>query len=60
MPEPRRLDSREAGFAAALEALLAFESAQDDAVDRAVADILEAVRRRGDEALLEFTRRFDR
>jgi histidinol dehydrogenase len=60
VPEPRRLDSREPGFAAALEALLAFESAQDDAVDRAVADILEAVRRRGDEALLEFTRRFDR
>ena len=60
MPEPRRLDSRDPGFATALDALLAFEAAQDDAVDRAVAQILDAVRLRGDEALLEFTRRFDR
>jgi histidinol dehydrogenase len=60
MAEPRRLSSRDPGFEAQLEALLAFEAAQDDGVDRAVAEILAAVQSRGDEALLEYTRRFDR
>jgi len=58
--EPRRLSSRDPGFDAELAALLAFEGAQDEAVDRAVAEILEGVRNRGDDALIEFTRRFDR
>ena len=56
----RRLDSRAAGFDAALEALVAFESAQDPAIDAAVADIVADVRARGDAALLEYTARFDR
>ena len=60
MAEPRRLSSRDPGFDAELAALLAFEGAQDEAVDRAVAEILEGVRNRGDDALIEFTRRFDR
>ena len=60
MAEPRRLSSAQPGFEAALEALLAFETAQDEGVDRAVAGILEAVRSRGDAALLEYTARFDR
>ena len=60
MPEPRRLSSRDPGFEAELAALLAFEGAQDESVDRVVADILREVQRRGDEALVEFTRRFDR
>lgn len=60
MPEPRRLSSRDPGFEAELEALLAFEGAQDESVDRVVADILREVQQRGDEALVEFTRRFDR
>ncbi|MBK8322639.1 MAG: histidinol dehydrogenase [Betaproteobacteria bacterium] len=60
MPEPRRLTTRDDDFDAKLDALLAFETAQDDSVDRAVADILENVRRRGDEALLEYTGKFDR
>jgi histidinol dehydrogenase len=58
--EPRRLASDAPGFEAELEALLAFESAQDPAVDRAAAEILEAVRTRGDAALIEYTARFDR
>jgi histidinol dehydrogenase len=58
--EPRRLSSADAGFDAALERLLAFEAAQDEAVERATAQILEAVRTRGDEALVEYTTRFDR
>jgi len=58
--DPRRLSSGDPGFEAELAALLAFEGAQDEGVDRAVAAILEDVRRRGDEALVECTRRFDR
>ena len=47
-------------FASSLDALIAFESAQDPAVDAAVAAIIADVRARGDEALVEYTRRFDR
>jgi len=57
--EPRRLSTRDAGFEAAFGGLLAFEAAQDEEVDRATASILDAVRARGDAALLEFTQRFD-
>jgi len=56
----RRLDTRAPGFEAELRTLLAFESAQDPAVEAAVAAILDEVKARGDEALLEYTRRFDR
>ena len=56
----KRLSSRDAGFAARLDALLAFESAQDESVDRTVATILADVRVRGDAALIEYTNRFDR
>ena len=59
MGEARRLSSRDAGFPAALDALLAFESAQDESVERATAGILEGVRARGDDALVEYTERFD-
>jgi histidinol dehydrogenase len=57
--EVRRLDSGAAGFDAELERLLAFESAQDEGVERATTEILAAVRARGDAALLEYTARFD-
>ena len=60
MAEARRLDSSAPGFDAELEKLLAFESAQDEGVERATTDILAAVRGRGDAALLEYTARFDR
>ena len=56
----RRLDSAAATFDADLAALLRFDTDDDSAVDRAAAAILVDVRRRGDEALLEYTRRFDR
>jgi histidinol dehydrogenase len=56
----RRLDSRDVGFDAALDALIAFEVAQDPAIDAAVAAIVADVRARGDDALLEYTARFDR
>lgn len=55
----RRLSSRQAGFTATLDALLAFESGTDAAIEEAVADILGTVRRDGDAAVVEYTRRFD-
>ena len=56
----KRFSSRDADFGQRLDALLAFESAQDEAVDLAVADILAEVKARGDDAVIEYTRRFDR
>jgi len=44
MAEPRRLSTREAGFEAAFASLTAFEAALDEGVERATAEILEAVR----------------
>jgi histidinol dehydrogenase len=60
MAEVRRLSSADPGFERELERLLAFEAAQDDAVERATTEILAGVRARGDAALLEYTTRFDR
>jgi len=56
----RTLDSAQPGFRERLAVLLAYEPSQDDAIERAVAQILRDVRARGDEALVEYTRRFDR
>jgi histidinol dehydrogenase len=56
----RRLDTSDPGFSASLEALIEFESAQDPAIDAQVAAIVADVRLRGDEALREYTARFDR
>ena len=56
----RRFSSRDADFTARLDALLAFEAAQDDAIERTVAAILADVKARGDAAVLEYTQRFDR
>jgi histidinol dehydrogenase len=56
----KRLASRAPDFEARFAALLAFEGAQDSAVDAAVAGILDDVKRRGDAAVLDYTRRFDR
>ena len=55
----RRLNSGAPYFAAQLAALLAFEGAQDAAVDTTVAGILDDVKKRGDAAVLEYTLRFD-
>jgi histidinol dehydrogenase len=56
----KRLSSTDPDFQPRLSSLLAFEGAQDPRVDAAVAAILEDVHRRGDAAVLEYTRRFDR
>ena len=55
-----RLDTRDADFEARFGALLAFENTLDARVEAAVTGILADVRRRGDVAVLEYTRRFDR
>ena len=56
----RRLSSRDADFDAALDHLLAFEGKQDASIDATVADMVAQVKARGDAALIEYTRRFDR
>jgi histidinol dehydrogenase len=56
----RRLSTRDAGFAAALEALVRYDAAQDPAVHDTVRRILADVRARGDAAVLEYTKKFDR
>ncbi len=55
-----RLDSCDPDFDARLAALLAYEAQQDESVGQVVGQIIDEVRRRGDAALIEFTRRFDR
>jgi len=54
-----RLNSSDDNFDAELKRLLAWDSATDDAVFATVNEILRAVKTRGDEALLEYSRRFD-
>ncbi len=56
----RQLSSRQADFNEQLDALLAFEATADEKIESTVAAILADVRKRGDAALLEYTRRFDR
>jgi histidinol dehydrogenase len=56
----RKLDSKDAGFATQLSAVLAFEASEDEAIDQAAARILADVKLRGDAAVLEYTNKFDR
>lgn len=55
----RRLDSSSPEFQSSLQALLAFETSQDPQVESRVAAILADVKVRGDEAVVEYTQRFD-
>ena len=55
----RRLDSQADSFKTELDELLAWESVSDDAVFSTVNEILREVRRRGDDALIEYSQRFD-
>jgi histidinol dehydrogenase len=55
-----RLATSDANFRERLEALLAFEAALDAGVQQAVSDIISDVRARGDAAVLDLTKRFDR
>ena len=55
-----RLSTDEAGFEAQFLSLLSQARETTETVDRAVADIIAAVRARGDSAVIDFTARFDR
>src|SRR6201985_1919079 len=56
----RQLDSTSANFKTALRDVLAFEASEDAAIETSVAQILADVKTRGDEAVLDYTKRFDR
>ena len=56
----RRLSYDQADFSKQMSDLLSWESVSDEAVNSRVLEIIEAVRHRGDAALVEYTQRFDR
>lgn len=56
----KRLNSKDAGFREALLSSLSLPMADDEAIDSAVVKILAAVKDQGDEAVLAFTKQFDR
>ena len=59
MARIRRLNTADADFTAQLDALLSRETDTGADVQHVVADILENVRRGGDAAVCDYTRRFD-
>ena len=56
----KRLTSSDATFDAQLSALLAWEEGTHEQVESVVKGVLADVRRRGDEAVLEYTHKFDK
>ena len=59
MAQPLRLSTTDPGFEADFKARLHCSEQTDAAIEQRVADILADVRARGDQAVLEYTRRFD-
>jgi histidinol dehydrogenase len=55
-----RLSTKQSDFDAMLSKLLAFEETADEKLEATVASILSDVKKRGDVAVLEYTRKFDR
>ncbi|KAB2930550.1 MAG: histidinol dehydrogenase [Candidatus Contendobacter sp.] len=60
MPNIQRLNTAHLDFWSRLEALTAWEGVANEVVTATVREILAQVRARGDDALLEYTHRFDR
>ena len=56
----KKLSTQEDGFKTQLDALLAWDSVSDINVQQAVSNIVFDVRKRGNDALLEYTNQFDR
>ncbi len=56
----KQLSTSQNNFDAQLDALLAFEETADDTLEATVGAILADVKQRGDVAVLEYTKRFDR
>ncbi|RDH88880.1 MAG: histidinol dehydrogenase [endosymbiont of Seepiophila jonesi] len=59
MTDIRILNTADEGFQSQLDALLAWESVSDKAVNDTVNNIIDEIRGRGDAALVDFTNRFD-
>ena len=59
MATPLRLSTADAGFEAEFKARLHWSADTDAAIEQRVADILADVRVRGDDAVIDYTRRFD-
>lgn len=59
MVQIKRLNSTDNNFDKTLQELLAFESTMDESIDATVMKILAEIKARGDEALIEYTNRFD-
>ncbi|MBD9663690.1 histidinol dehydrogenase [Variovorax sp. VRV01] len=57
---PLRLSTASAGFDAEFKARLHWSADADAAIEKVVADILADVQKRGDEAVLAYTNRFDK
>ncbi|KQU84600.1 histidinol dehydrogenase [Variovorax sp. Root318D1] len=57
---PVRLSTASAGFDAEFKARLHWSADADAAIEKVVADILADVQKRGDDAVLEYTNRFDK
>ncbi|MCC5797182.1 MAG: histidinol dehydrogenase [Methylophaga sp.] len=60
MTDVRQLTTADTDFWPQLETLLAWEGVSDDKVTTTVKQILADVKQRGDDAVLEYSRRFDR
>jgi histidinol dehydrogenase len=56
----KTLDAQAGNFWRELDNLLAWESVSDEKVFAVVSDVIKNVRQRGDEAVVEYTNRFDR
>jgi histidinol dehydrogenase len=60
MSDIRKLSTSDNDFQQQLDALLAWESVSDTGVNDTVNQIIQAIRSEGDNALIEYTSRFDR
>ena len=56
----KRLTTSQSDYDLQMETLLAWEGVSDDQVNNTVRDIIKNIRQRGDEALIEYTNKFDR
>ncbi len=59
MADIRKLNTADVDFQQELDALLAWESVSDTAVNDVVHDVIAQIRARGDAALIDYTNRFD-
>ena len=56
----KRLITTQTDYQSQMDSLLAWEGVSDDQVNSTVRDVLKNIRQRGDDALVEYTNKFDR